>query len=97
MTSGLGACSRRQQVPGPHRPFAEEAAGRPCQGAVSEEKVMKSFGSAPLKKEGAAVHPDEIDKDLSTEAYIRQARAYMEQTGDVNAYFCRHELLVEIK
>lgn len=52
------------------------------------------FGLAYVKKEGCAMHPDDIDVELSEQEYIKQANAYINDTGDKNACFARDELRI---
>lgn len=54
---------------------------------------MNGFGLAHIKKEGAAVHPDEIEADISDAAYLRQALDYIRDTGDTTAVFARDEVV----
>lgn len=45
-----------------------------------------------IKKEGAAQHPDEIESEVSDGWYIRQAAAYIRDSGDKDTYFVRDNL-----
>ena len=53
------------------------------------------FGDAWPKREGAAVHPDWIDSDLSDEAYLKQLRAYVKWAGET--YCARPNLMERLK
>lgn len=57
------------------------------------------FGLCNIKKEGCAMHPDDIETDLTDAQYERQLRAYLESTGDdINRMVCvRTNILEAIK
>ena len=42
-----------------------------------------SLGNFHFKKEGAPLHPDDIDADLSQDAYLTQLEAYCKYFGVV--------------
>lgn len=60
---------------------------------------LSGFGLGALRMEGCAVHPDEIEADLSDEQYYKQLKAYYRDVGD-SAFktFCvRDNLLQKLK
>lgn len=46
-----------------------------------------------LKLEGKALHPDDVEYELTDEEYKKQALAYIADTGDVYAVFVRDDLI----
>jgi hypothetical protein len=50
---------------------------------------MTDFGLVHLKSEGAPIHPDDVDCDLSPEAYDRQLTAY-------NNYYASRDKLKQL-
>jgi len=63
---------------------------------MTKQKAVENyggFGLAPLRMEGCAVHPDEIIAEISDEYYIKQAKRYMKDTGDIDTVFVRDELI----
>lgn len=80
--------------------ISEIESGKIKPNARYEEDVeMSAFGLASLKAEGFAVHPDEIEGDLSDKQYYKQLKAYYSDTGDsVFKIFCvRDGLLQKLK
>jgi hypothetical protein len=57
-----------------------------------------TFGLATLKAEGAPVHPDEIEADLTDEQYLRQLQRYKDCHGadSVNESIVRNYLLKDL-
>jgi len=51
--------------------------------AAKVHSITGGFGMARLKKEGAAVHPDDIDAEMTPEQRAKQLAAYERDTGDV--------------
>jgi len=52
---------------------------------------MNAVSLVPIKKEGCAVHPDEM-ASMSDEAYKRQLKAYISSTGDKSVICSRPDL-----
>lgn len=53
-----------------------------------------TFGHAYIKQQGAAVHPDELNPNISDAYYIRQGEAYIQDTEDVETTFSRDYLKI---
>jgi len=61
---------------------------------------LTEFGLAHVKCEGGGVHPDDIDRDLTDEQYLRQLHAYARHRGieQTQKEFClRPELLEKLR
>ncbi len=57
---------------------------------------MSGFGMAHIKTQGMAVHPDSIESDVTDAWYIRQAAAYIIDSGDVDTCFANDALKPKI-
>lgn len=61
---------------------------------------MEGFGLAFVRREGAPIHPDDCDADLSDEQYLRQLKAYAKEHGmelTKKTFCCRPEFLKELE
>jgi hypothetical protein len=60
-----------------------------------KQEITTQFGLASIKKEGCAVHPDEMSMDMKNPAYIKQAIKYMKDTGHSDAVFTRDSIITD--
>ena len=49
---------------------------------------MTGFGLVPLKQEGAPIHPDEFECDITDEKYLKQLQRYADWYGLDEAKRC---------
>jgi len=55
---------------------------------------MDGFGKVRLKQEGCAIHPDDVEGELTDTQYLHQLEAYEKSTGDMDRRGIAREFLV---